>query len=175
MVLKISCLLHQNMSKGVITLPKGELPAPDFVSRPCLGIFQYFTSSKTHTPGHREGCAPPGEDRKTWVYADTTELLWNYLDSANQTSVRYLWQPSFCRKRGFAPTKQTWNTVGFYKKMYEMPGKLLAASNAPVRLVRSPVGGCCCARKPSLHPRAEGELCRAGKVWHSTARQQLKI
>lgn len=91
---------------GCYYTSQGRIPAPDFVLRPCIGIFQYFTSSKTHTPGHREGCALPVEDRKTWFYADATELLWDYLDSANQTRARYLWHPSFC-SRGFAPTKHT--------------------------------------------------------------------
>lgn len=165
MVLKISCLLHQNMSKGVITLPKGELPAPGFVSRPCLSIFQYFTSSKTHAPGHREGCALPGEDRKTWIYADTTELLWDCVDSANQMCVRYLWWPSFCRRRGFAPS-QTHMKHGRF--LQEMAGKLLAASKASIRWVRSPV-------LQETHTPPQSRALQGGEGWHSTAGQQLNI
>lgn len=43
--------------KNVINLPRVELLPPDFVSRPCFGTCQWVASSKTHTPGHTEGCA----------------------------------------------------------------------------------------------------------------------
>lgn len=161
--------------KNIINLPRAELPPPDFVSRPCFGTCQCVASSKTHTPGHREGCAFPrrkrGQQAEEHRFAPGSCCSW-----------RTIWVLPTKRLAGICGGLQSVRGLRSHKthmkhilvlqekvrNTWKDPCNQQSRDEVSGKPPRQCTGGCCCARRPLLHPAAQGELCRAGKICHIT-------